>query len=117
MNAFSIIKGHDKDRVNALIDIAQEGLNELDHESNDSYTKIHHFAMVGILIVAYCRDSVKSRIWNLTSSKVWTGFGGKAGNKGGVALRFDLDDTSIVFCNCHLESGQSKTQEWLEQWR
>lgn len=70
--------------------------------------------MVGILIVAYCRDSVKSHIRNIYSSKVRTGLGGKAGNKGGTALRFELDDTSVVFCNCHLQSGQSKTFERLE---
>jgi len=31
--------------------------------------------------------------------------GGNTGNKGAVVLRFELDDTSIVLANAHLESG------------
>jgi phosphatidylinositol-bisphosphatase len=111
----TIFKGHDKDRVFALIDIALESLNDNDNQNSEWYTKIHHLAMVGILIVAFCKDSIKSWIRNIYSSKVRTGLGGNAGNKGGTALWFELDDTSLVFCNCHLESGQSKTYEWLDQ--
>lgn len=61
--------------------------------------------MVGNLIVAFCKNSIKSWIKNISSSKVRTGLGGNAGNKGAVVLRFELDDTSIVLANGHLESG------------
>jgi len=32
-------------------------------------------------------------------------------NKGAVALRFNFDDTSFMFMNCHLTSGQNKAKE------
>lgn len=71
--------------------------------------------MVGVLIVAFCKVSIKSRIKNISSSKVRTGLGGNTGNKGAVVLWFELDNTSIVLANAHLESGQSKVYERIEQ--
>jgi hypothetical protein len=41
----------------------------------------------------------------MRTSKVKTGFAGQSGNKGAVALRFNFDDSSLVFLNCHLTSG------------
>ena len=41
----------------------------------------------------------------MKTSKVKTGFGGNSGNKGAVTLRFNFDDSSLVFLNCHLSSG------------
>ena len=38
-------------------------------------------------------------------SKVKTGMGGFAKNKGSVSLRFKIDETSFAFLNCHLASG------------
>jgi hypothetical protein len=103
LNAFNIFKGHDKDRVDALIDAALEGLNEQD--PSIQYAKFHHLAMVGVLIVAFCKNSIKNWIKNIHSSKVRTGMGGNTGNKGAVILWFELDDTSVVLANSHLESG------------
>lgn len=62
--------------------------------------------MVGCLIFGFCWESIIPRIKNVQTSKVKTAFKGKVGNKGSVMIRFDLDDTSIVMANCHLESGQ-----------
>jgi hypothetical protein len=44
----------------------------------------------------------------LKTTKIKTGLGGSAGNKGAVVLRFKLDDTSILLMNCHLMSGKKK---------
>lgn len=41
----------------------------------------------------------------MRTSKVKTGFGGNSGNKGSVAIRFNFDDSSLSFINCHLASG------------
>ncbi len=49
--------------------------------------------------------------------KVKTGYGGQSGNKGAVAIRFNFDDTTFTFTNCHLTSGQKKVNERLEDLR
>ena len=53
----------------------------------------------------FTKDIHKHRVSNLRACKVKTGFGGQSGNKGSVALRFNLDDSSFMFINCHLTSG------------
>ena len=73
--------------------------------------------MVGVLIVGFCRESIRDRIKHVHSTKVKTGMSGKTGNKGATVLRFEIDDTSFIIANCHLESGQSKTEERVEQWK
>lgn len=73
--------------------------------------------MVGCLIMLFAKDESKHRISNLRAAKVKTGFAGQSGNKGAVAIRFNYNDSSIVFINCHLTSGQSKVSERLEDLR
>jgi hypothetical protein len=70
--------------------------------------------MVGVLIVTFVKNSVKSHISNVYSSKVKTGMGGSAGNKGATVMRFEIDDTSVAIANAHLESGQSKIEERVQ---
>lgn len=73
--------------------------------------------MVGCFILLFARDEDKNRINNIRTSKVKTGFGGQSGNKGSVAIRFNLDNTSFAFINCHLSSGQSEIAERFEDLR
>ena len=39
------------------------------------------------------------------------------GNKGSVAIRFNFENSSFAFINTHLEAGQNKVGERLEQIR
>ena len=55
----------------------------------------------------FAKEEHKTAIKNLTRLKVKTGFGGITGNKGSVGIRFNFNDTSFAFVNCHLESGQN----------
>lgn len=64
--------------------------------------------MVGCLIGLFVKVKLLSRIRGLKTTKIKTGLGGSAGNKGAVAVRFKLDDTSMMFMNCHLMSGKQK---------
>ena len=97
-------KGHDKSRVEALKSFALDGLNDL--ESGISYNFLGHSAMVGLLVMWFCKSTILSKINDIQTTKVKSGLGGSFGNKGGVLISFNLDDTSIIAAWVHLESGQ-----------
>lgn len=64
--------------------------------------------MVGCFIGLFVKAKLLSRIRDLKATKIKTGLGGSTGNKGAVVIRFKLDDTNIMFMNCHLMSGKKK---------
>ena len=98
--------------MDGLISVTFEALNDLSADAD--YAIVKHQAMVGCLIVVFAKKSIFSRIKRVASSKVRTGMSGSTGNKGGVAVRFELDGTPIAAANTHLESGQSKLDERIE---
>lgn len=62
LNAINILKGHDKGRVEALKSFALEALDDLDHTC--SYTVFAQSAMVGLLILSFCKSTIVDRITN-----------------------------------------------------
>lgn len=106
LNASSVIKGKDKDRITIWERIITRSLNK-----KSKYYCICQKAMVGCYILLFTKDEHKNRVKNMKTSKVKTGFGGNSGNKGAVTIRFNFDDASLVFMNCHLSSGQSAVSE------
>jgi len=73
--------------------------------------------MVGLFIAVFVKRKLLGRISGFTTAKLKTGLGGKAGNKGAVAIRFQLDNTPIMLVNCHLMSGKGKGLKRLEEIR
>ena len=71
--------------------------------------------MVGCFIGLFVKQKLIPRIKDLMTTKIKTGLGGSAGNKGSVIVRFKLDDTSIMFMNCHLMSGKGKGSKRTEE--
>ncbi|KAF1807664.1 Endonuclease/exonuclease/phosphatase [Mucor lusitanicus] len=67
--------------------------------------------MVGLFSCIFVKTSLEARIRHCDSNVVKTGFRlmnkSLHGNKGGIATRLVIDDTSICFVNCHLAAGQS----------
>ena len=70
--------------------------------------------LVGIFMVMFVKEPFVKRIKRLESEEVKTGLGGKLGNKGGVVIRFSVDDSNICLVNVHLESGQKNTMDRLK---
>ena len=53
----------------------------------------------------FARDDSIQSIHKMHTCKVKTGAGGMAADKGATSIRFNYDDTSFMFLNCHLASG------------
>ncbi len=100
LNAKSVIKGKDKERALLWERIITNSLCK-----KSKYVCVSKKPMVGCYILLYIRDIHKDRINQIRTSKVKTGFGGQSGNKGSVAIRFNFDQSSFAFINCHLSSG------------
>lgn len=73
--------------------------------------------MVGVLIKMFVKKEVEVEVNDMCKHEVKTGFGGLTGNKGAVALRFDLKDTSFMFMNCHLAPHDHSHMERMENLR
>ncbi|KAJ3519597.1 hypothetical protein NM208_g14067 [Fusarium decemcellulare] len=76
--------------------------------ADDLYHLLHTAPMVGLFTCIFVKSSIRDRIRGLHGAEVKRGMGGLHGNKGCVAVRFRVDDTSICFVNCHLAAGQSQ---------
>ena len=69
--------------------------------------------MFGCYIMVFARSDCfqQSSFSSLRTVKIKTGTKGMTANKGAVAVRFNFDDSSFMFMNCHLTSGQKKVKE------
>ncbi|KAI9243935.1 Endonuclease/exonuclease/phosphatase [Sporodiniella umbellata] len=71
--------------------------------------------MVGLFSCIFVRTSNMDRVIQVESNCVKTGLKvmNKSihGNKGGIAIRFVYDHSSLCFVNCHLAAGQSHVQQ------
>ncbi|KAL7957908.1 DNase I-like protein [Trichoderma compactum] len=62
--------------------------------------------MTGLLLLIYASPSIAPSISNVSTQQVGTGLLGYFGNKGAVATRLVLGETTkLLFVNCHLASG------------
>lgn len=118
LNMLSILKGKDKNRVNEWQQILSNVVEHIQKDEKDvseRYIFVTAKSMVGLFIAVFVKAKMLGRIRDLKSTKIKTGAGGSAGNKGAVIVRFKLDDTNILFMNCHLMSGKNKGSKRTEE--
>ena len=109
----SVLCSKDLERMQRWQDLFVRGLNVRAHSSGFTYKCILKKVMFGCFIMLFARsDSFANRAFSgMRTLKVKTGVKGMAANKGSVAIRFNFEDTSFMFMNCHLTSGQKKWKE------
>lgn len=66
------------------------------------YTLIMEKALVGLLICVYVKDELLPHVTDVRATSLGVGLMGMMGNKGGVAVRLSLYDSSLCFVCAHL---------------
>ena len=81
------------------------------------YQLVAEQQLVGLLILAYASPTIAPTITSVSCTSVGTGLMGYMGNKGAVAVRIVLGETSrLVFVNCHLAAGADKSSLERRNW-
>ena len=128
LNAFAILKGANKTRTSKNFNFiildklkleTQIALNKIARKYDETieYLCFAEVSMWGHLILGFCKSSIKWKISKIATTKIKQGLGGKTGNKGAVVVRFNLDNTSFIIANAHLESGKKNLSERLLQFK
>ncbi|CAF0837615.1 unnamed protein product [Rotaria sordida] len=78
---------------------------------NDEYILLGNDQLVGVCLAIFIRRDLTPFVKNVVVDSVKTGMGGKIGNKGCVAIRLVLHNTSICFICAHFTAGQNEFNE------
>ncbi|XP_065649887.1 inositol polyphosphate 5-phosphatase OCRL isoform X3 [Hydra vulgaris] len=81
------------------------------------YFKLKHVRLVGMMLVVYVQTKHKMQVLCLEAETNATGIMGMMGNKGGVAIRFQLHNSTICFVNCHLAAHQTEYERRNQDYR
>ncbi|KAM8952955.1 synaptojanin-2 [Pelodytes ibericus] len=73
--------------------------------------------LVGVCLFVFVRPYHMPFIRDLAMDTVKTGMGGKTGNKGAVAIRFQFYSTSFCFICSHFTAGQNQVKERNEDYK
>ncbi|KAJ5958597.1 uncharacterized protein N7479_005747 [Penicillium vulpinum] len=83
----------------------------------ERYQLVAEVQLVGLLLVIYASPAIGDSISSISSTSVGTGLMGYMGNKGAVATRLVLGETTrLVFINCHLAAGSDKGSLERRNW-
>lgn len=74
--------------------------------ANCPYTVVLTENLVGLFTCIFVKSKEVGSLRDVAISTVKRGLGGRYGNKGAIAARFVIDDSSVCFVNCHLAAGQ-----------
>jgi endonuclease/exonuclease/phosphatase family metal-dependent hydrolase len=80
-------------------------------DPNESYLLLRSGQLVGAALMIFVKSSFLSSIKNVEGSIKKTGLSGIAGNKGAVAIRMDVESSSLCFVTAHLAAGFANYEE------
>ncbi|KAG9309775.1 hypothetical protein JVU11DRAFT_10149 [Chiua virens] len=79
--------------------------------SESPYSVIHTESLVGLFTCMFIKNTERASLKDAAIATIKRGMGGRYGNKGGIAARFVIDDSSLCFINCHLAAGQHHVRQ------
>ncbi|GLC60378.1 hypothetical protein PLESTB_001605900 [Pleodorina starrii] len=77
----------------------------------EEYVQVASKQLVGVYLSVWVRRRLLPEVRGVQVTTVATGFGGYLGNKGAVAARMRLFDSSLVFVAAHLTAGEAEGDE------
>jgi hypothetical protein len=92
-------------------------LKSINSNSTQQYVILQSGQLVGAALCMFVRSDLVQNVRNVEVAIKKTGLAGLAGNKGGVAIRMDIFDTSLCFVCAHLAAGHSNVDERNEDYR
>lgn len=75
------------------------------------YIPLRSEQLVGTALIILIRDTLLPHIRQVEAATKKTGLKGMSGNKGGVAIRMNIHDTSFCFVTAHFAAGKSNVDE------
>ena len=80
-------------------------------DPDENYLLLRSGQLVGAALMIFVKASFLSSIKNVEGSIKKTGLSGIAGNKGAVAIRMDVESSSLCFVTAHLAAGFANYEE------
>ncbi|KAF7717798.1 Uncharacterized protein PECH_008437 [Penicillium ucsense] len=81
------------------------------------YELVSEVQLLGLYLTIYASPELRDSISSVSSTSVGTGLMGYMGNKGAVATRIVIGETTrLVFVNCHLAAGSDKGSLERRNW-
>ncbi|CCE63659.1 hypothetical protein TPHA_0F01750 [Tetrapisispora phaffii CBS 4417] len=77
----------------------------------DKYLLLRVEQVTSLLILLFVHVDKVQNFKEVEGASKKTGFGGIAGNKGAVSIRFNYGDTSFCFINSHLSAGDNNVED------
>ena len=112
LNTKNVFAGSNQPLVDAWQKLILQTLNA---RQRARYAPIQSQDMVGCCLCVFVQEHMLPHLKGVCRDMVKVGFGNMAGNKGSVLVRLEIEDTSMVFWNCHLESGMEQTEARFRQ--
>lgn len=80
------------------------------HYPKTQFTLLCSRHLVGIALLVWVKRDLRDMVQDLQSDTAGVGIMGVGGNKGGVAVRMRLFDSTVCFVNTHLAAHQNNVQ-------
>jgi len=93
-----------------------EAINRRSTKQAD-YTFMRSEQLVGTALLVLIKTSLVHNVRQIESATKKTGLRGMSGNKGGVAIRFKLFDSTLCFVTAHLAAGQTNVEQRNDDYR
>lgn len=86
------------------------GEEEKQSKRKYKYSLLNAQHLVGVLLLVFIKEELLPHVRHIRGAVLSTGVLGLMGNKGGVAVRFNLRDTSLCFISAHLAASRASVQ-------